>query len=100
MKPDFKNYVKHGGVACPYCDSEYLEMAKEINIDIGIAWVSINCIDCGKEWINQFDLVSAVPNLKRYFPLTDNEGVSISFWEFEKMEEKEKQNVIEVFGLE
>jgi len=58
-KKQVKSYVKAGGVKCPYCNSEQI-VCRSVDIDAGDAYQDISCLDCGKEWIDVYNLVGVI----------------------------------------
>lgn len=57
-----ERYVRHNGQRCPYCESKNI-MAHPVSSDNfdnhgeGNAWLEVECHDCGKLWIDQYELV-------------------------------------------
>jgi hypothetical protein len=54
-RPDEAQYVKEGGVSCPFCRESDIE-GSSVTIDNGIASQSIICTDCGEEWTDVYTL--------------------------------------------
>jgi len=50
------DYIKSGGVICPYCGSEDIE-GGFININIGEAFQEITCHSCDKRWTDIYKLI-------------------------------------------
>ena len=70
-------YIRSGGVKCPYCGSEEIE-GGSIEIDEGRAVQSITCLNCDKFWDDIYSLsgihdeeeaetINAEPNQKKHF---------------------------------
>lgn len=55
------DYVKRGGLACPYCESTDVETSGMMDCDVGVAWQSIVCNDCDEEWTDQYSLTGFAP---------------------------------------
>lgn len=41
---------------CPFCNSENLQ-GREIDIESGQAFQTVECLDCNKEWMDKYQLV-------------------------------------------
>jgi hypothetical protein len=54
---DKRDYVRGGGVRCPYCQSKDLE-AGEAEFDADFAWRTITCTGCGEAWHEVFHLAT------------------------------------------
>lgn len=50
-------YLKTGGVHCPFCKSHNIE-GGSFEYDSTVIWQKIKCHDCGKNWIDVHDLTS------------------------------------------
>ena len=50
-----KAYLKHSH-RCPFCKSENIE-GEAVEIDDGIAWQPIRCLDCNKNWSDLYKLI-------------------------------------------
>ena len=48
-------YIKQGGVKCPFCNDCSLESAP-VQIDGGVAWQETSCGACGEEWQDIYKL--------------------------------------------
>jgi transposase-like protein len=59
-RPDWKRYVEHKGLACPYCGSNDLE-AGIMDADGGYAWQPVTCNGCDREWQDRYKLVGGEP---------------------------------------
>ena len=55
-----KEYIEHGGVRCPYCDSYDLKIQSP-DFDYKMCWVSVSCLACGKEWDEHYVLEDIIP---------------------------------------
>lgn len=56
-KTQIQDYVRNGGEKCPYCGG-IIEGIHAPNVDAGSASQEVACIDCGKDWIDVYQLVS------------------------------------------
>jgi len=56
-KDQATEYLKTGGVHCPYCKSHNIE-GGSFEYDASFIWQKIKCYDCGKNWIDVHDLTS------------------------------------------
>ena len=54
-------YVNMGGQNCPRCNDRDIE-GGSVEIDGPIAWQNINCVACGLEWTDQYEL-TAIDNV-------------------------------------
>lgn len=54
---ELKSYLTHPGM-CPRCKRSGLE-GGSIEIDGGIAWQEINCLDCALKWNDIYQLTNA-----------------------------------------
>jgi hypothetical protein len=52
---DKQEYVKQGGVKCPYCESRDIENYDR-NSDIGWVADSVQCNNCSKSWEEIYNL--------------------------------------------
>lgn len=50
-----EEYVKKRGLQCPNCASDQLE-GDSVEIDAGIAWQKVSCLDCDSSWTDCYDL--------------------------------------------
>lgn len=48
-------YLKKGGVACPFCESEDIE-GGFVEIDEGYVTQGMNCVSCGRRWNDVYKL--------------------------------------------
>jgi len=48
-------YVRNGGVGCPFCGSDNLD-GGSVEIDAGGASQFLACLDCGQSWDDQYAL--------------------------------------------
>lgn len=55
MKDD-EWYKQNGGNKCPFCESENIEGDGQVQTDSTYAWQKIICLDCKKEWEDQYTL--------------------------------------------
>jgi hypothetical protein len=53
---DWKHYIEHQGLTCPYCGSVDLE-GGSFNADGGYARCSVTCCGCGRCWDDVYRLV-------------------------------------------
>lgn len=59
-------YVRNGGVKCPFCRSKSI-YGDSVEIDAGSAWQRITCVDCDRSW-------NDVYSLNGYEPLDTNKA--------------------------
>lgn len=50
-----KKYLKQGGVNCPYCGSSNIE-GDSFDVDAGNVYQDIRCLECDKEWCDEYSL--------------------------------------------
>ena len=50
-------YLANRGVKCPFCESDDI-IAKQVDIDDGMAFQAVCCEDCGEEWTDEYKLVN------------------------------------------
>jgi len=50
-----KNYLKEGGVRCPFCRSDQIQ-GEDIDIDAGRAYQDMKCLDCDSVWTDTYAL--------------------------------------------
>jgi len=48
-------YVKHGGISCPYCGSRNIE-AQALEADAGGAYQRVECLSCDANWTDGYTL--------------------------------------------
>ena len=51
-----ETFVEHGGSRCPVCHSHNI-LANPMEVDAGTAWAGVDCLDCGAEWHEIYNLV-------------------------------------------
>lgn len=56
-----EEYRQNGGVKCPYCRSENVMTAGNMEADSGIAWQPVKCCNCDAEWTDQYNLTGYAP---------------------------------------
>jgi transposase-like protein len=56
-KKQKKDYLKSVGTKCPYCKSENIS-TDPIDSDGSIGWANVRCLDCKKDWVDQWKLVN------------------------------------------
>jgi len=49
------DYVMKAGICCPNCESVEITTGK-MQSDVGIAWQSCTCDDCGMHWTDEYKL--------------------------------------------
>lgn len=54
-----KKYVEQDGIHCPFCDSTNL-CGDSVEIDGGGATQPVSCNDCGKRWIDCYELTGYI----------------------------------------
>lgn len=54
-KKKIKEYVKSGGVSCPYCDSKDIRAGETDTQDDAI-FRNVVCENCGKQWTDEYTL--------------------------------------------
>ena len=42
---------------CPWCGSENIRVVSQMEVDVTIAWRSVKCDDCGREWQDEYSLI-------------------------------------------
>ena len=57
-EPDFKAYVKKGGISCPYCGCEDV-FGGFLEVDAGTASQEVICNGCEKRWRDIYTLTRA-----------------------------------------
>jgi transposase-like protein len=55
-KEKIQNYIKNNGLICPYCGSSSIHISSEIEVHREMAYQNVKCIDCEKEWTDEFTL--------------------------------------------
>ena len=50
-----RKYLDHKGMKCPHCGGKNVEAGWIVEGEDDI-WQSIECVDCGKEWVDLFTL--------------------------------------------
>jgi len=48
-------YIEGGGVRCPFCGKDNLE-GGSFNSECCYSWQNVNCVDCGSEWQDVFQI--------------------------------------------
>ena len=51
-----EEYVKTGGLLCPVCGGSTLESTSAMQVDDGVAWQEIVCVDCESTWTDTYTL--------------------------------------------
>ena len=59
---DDEEYVENCGNLCPFCqgDDEGIISTDMPNVDSGVIWQSIKCLDCNEEWIDTYVLTGFI----------------------------------------
>ena len=55
-----RQYVKAEGGKCPFCRSRQIE-GSSVDIDTGGASQEMSCLDCGKQWVDCYELTGYIP---------------------------------------
>ena len=55
-----EQHVEADGDECPFCRSTRIEGVHAANTGAGGAWQDIVCADCGKQWVDCYNLVGYV----------------------------------------
>ncbi|MCE9616553.1 MAG: hypothetical protein K8T26_19940 [Lentisphaerae bacterium] len=50
-------YIRQGGLCCPYCGSHKIEAECAPVVETREAWQDVACCDCGRAWRDRYDLV-------------------------------------------
>jgi transposase-like protein len=50
-----EEYVKHGGISCPFCKSPDIE-GSELTVDSGFCFQEIACLECSEAWTDEYVL--------------------------------------------
>jgi len=50
-------YLEHQGIRCPWCQSDDLDAAGELDQDAIDCYQNVRCGNCGKEWSDHYKLV-------------------------------------------
>jgi len=57
-----EQYVRAGGNICPHCHSCDIEgLAATLETDDHGAGQTVKCHDCGRQWIDQYQLIGWIP---------------------------------------
>jgi hypothetical protein len=57
---DDEEYLNAGGNICPFCNSKEIQEVGTTNIEDGVGWQLIECLDCDNEWIDTYALTGFV----------------------------------------
>ncbi len=52
-----ENHLKNNGHICPFCKSDQIE-GKSFDIGDYYVYQNISCMDCKKEWTDQYELIN------------------------------------------
>lgn len=55
-KRHIRNYIKSGGIGCPYCGDADNTEGRNMDYDEGAYRQTMHCANCGREWINVYPL--------------------------------------------
>ena len=55
-----KEYIKKGGIRCPYCRSEDIQTVSSIEADDYGATQRVDCRNCKEEWTDIYKLVGII----------------------------------------
>ncbi len=56
-----KEYLKHGGVECPYCGTSNIIEDFSLEGEAGYRERGVRCLECDREWVDVYKLVGAFP---------------------------------------
>lgn len=59
-KKQIREYVKSGGVKCPYCNSEGISAGNLLLDDNDICMSNVQCLNCKKSWREVYSLFTIV----------------------------------------
>lgn len=65
-KLDKAFYMRNQGTKCPYCGSENIDSLQTEHDDFteSILYESVKCLDCSKEWTDEYKLIDVHPEEK------------------------------------